>query len=589
MKKTSLILNLLFGILICSCSDTKLPDTIDNEDIVVTEEIINGNAVVLGNLPDNFLSAILHRLPGGFSASIEDHKNVDVVFTSTEGLFSHKEQLAKIYENDGIIIIIKPDHRQGVVWGKDNGIFYAGDENDEKQDWIYAFDGSNSYYMIDYMPEGLNEIYYKRYFNNLTSWINDNINEKRVMVMADETAGKIQEMATRYNITTEVPIGLDKTIHQVASSKPDRIVKNSSIIINYAVYPMHVFDDGKSNSPGDYYLIDGSFTVQNGGMFQEEKEVLHGGVHDWYCGYWLKKYIHTMKLNANINNVKMTPSFAPAAEPTPATTQGSTNYTNGFSWSIGGSISGGVEGKKGTKATGSGLLTLDWNLEWSNTQSRDIQDVDILNYHNSSDASWTFNINNTPETGNLASHKNIPPVSKSNFSVNSTWVWYIPNVPTSSTGDISVEVSVEPTYNAYWFVVATNPGFVVDSYPIDKQTQTIKIPSPDRKPSGMLHLKNDREDGEYIHTVKIFESDGSTPGVEDLLKKETVYSNVDNTLGKDAVEDIPLHSKTYHLYYTIDGPDYTTREFIAYNVVIGEFLNVNLYANDKGKFKEVTR
>ncbi len=483
MKKTSLILNLLFGILICSCSDTKLPDTIDNEDIVVTEEIINGNAVVLGNLPDNFLSAILHRLPGGFSASIEDHKNVDVVFTSTEGLFSHKEQLAKIYENDGIIIIIKPDHRQGVVWGKDNGIFYAGDENDEKQDWIYAFDGSNSYYMIDYMPEGLNEIYYKRYFNNLTSWINDNINEKRVMVMADETAGKIQEMATRYNITTEVPIGLDKTIHQVASSKPDRIVKNSSIIINYAVYPMHVFDDGKSNSPGDYYLIDGSFTVQNGGMFQEEKEVLHGGVHDWYCGYWLKKYIHTMKLNANINNVKMTPSFAPAAEPTPATTQGSTNYTNGFSWSIGGSISGGVEGKKGTKATGSGLLTLDWNLEWSNTQSRDIQDVDILNYHNSSDASWTFNINNTPETGNLASHKNIPPVSKSNFSVNSTWVWYIPNVPTSSTGDISVEVSVEPTYNAYWFVVATNPGFVVDSYPIDKQTQTIKIPSPDRKPS----------------------------------------------------------------------------------------------------------
>lgn len=58
----------------------------------------------------------------------------------------------------------------------------------------------------------------------------------------------------------------DKTLAHVVASKADKLTRSGTIDVAYSVYPLYSFQ-ANGSSAGDYYIVEGTFTVHNDQMY----------------------------------------------------------------------------------------------------------------------------------------------------------------------------------------------------------------------------------------------------------------------------------------------------------------------------------
>lgn len=72
-------------------------------------------------------------------------------------------------------------------------------------------------------------------------------------------------------------------------SKADKLTRSGTIDVAYSIYPLYSFQ-ANGSSAGDYYIVEGTFTVHNDQMYNGSWTKKHGGVKSHLCGFYLKKF-----------------------------------------------------------------------------------------------------------------------------------------------------------------------------------------------------------------------------------------------------------------------------------------------------------
>ena len=89
------------------------------------------------------------------------------------------------------------------------------------------------------------------------------------------------------DLTYIFPITLNNRIDKKLGTEWDVLNKSAAVDINYKIYPIYVFSVSPGDAPGDYYTVEGSFTVHNNSLWNPYHQ-LHGALKDFIIGYFMK-------------------------------------------------------------------------------------------------------------------------------------------------------------------------------------------------------------------------------------------------------------------------------------------------------------
>jgi hypothetical protein len=293
--------------------------------------------------------------------------------------------------------------------------------------------------------------------------------------------------------------------------------------VQTTVYPLYAFED--QSGKGDYYIIDQVITNPNADWYELQTFSHSAGFKNHVAAWYRKRF----QIN---NTIQAGNGYTVTINDTthPDTTVNKTTYTKGMTWNIGGSITGGTQ-------NGDPLVTatVTAGATFSNTETREISDLDIENLRSGNTASWALQFNNLAS----AHHDNVnPPASSARASVElaTTWVWRVEgtqnNDKTSSfimTVDIPQDKNI---WQGFWVwgsgPVRTASGSkditaVFSTTPPETSLSFILTP-PNRTPTTNLKITNNSS--EYISEIKIWKSGTATTANPDFtLSGKTIPPN----------------------------------------------------------------
>ena len=503
--------------------------------VVASDEKIDLPAAIVGPMPGYLESALDIRFTNT-TGQISDDLNVVVV--ADDQIVANTDKLVGCYQNGGVIVVVNPDDEALEAWCDENGVRYAGDagsDNGLDHHLLYAFNKYGNYYFLDDFIHDDEEVNCNVYLDTFVSWVNEYAAPEKArhaslfggMPRADYDIKKLFAPQT-VNHTYQMCLN-DKTLAHVALSKADKLTRSGTIDIAYSVYPLYSFQ-ANGGSAGDYYIVDGTFTVHNDQMYNGSWTKKHGGVRARLCGFYLKKFEVKNTLCTIDGAVFSGVKFPSQGTPVPETTIGSTSYSSGFQWSIGGSLSGGMLGKD-PQISG----TLNGSIGWNNSETRTISDLTINQNSPGGQVGYVFDVNNRPHTSGGKKYTSVPPIASSDFTIHQSWIWYVPSTGDNDTKEFAMSIWVKPTYESYrWYSSASDfsTSSWDDALPEGDRTFRVKLLKPNRIPKGVLELVNTKPEQKYMTDIRIWKEGASTSAAPD-------YTIPGSFRGKAATIELP--------------------------------------------------
>lgn len=532
----------LASVLAVSCSDE--PETGPEENIEIvepggvmtpSEERITMPVAIIGNGASPLDAALLRRCTSRGELSSDE---TGVVIVDSDDMEANTDAIVAAYNNGAIIVVTNPDDEQLSSWCHAAGVPYVGDgDNGDGDDHLlYCFSRSLDFYFLDDFVDDLPDPDHDAALNSFTAWVNSHSRDaSRPATMAIRAFGSrggdidIAKTFAAQTVTHTYSIGIkDGELAHVALSSADRLTKSSTIDVSYTIYPLYSFE--ASATSGDFYIVQSSVTVHNGGMFQGQWTKRHGGVYARLGGFYMSRFnidAVFQKLTKDAQKGDMYSDFSgvnyPAgATPVPESSVGATTYQSGFSWGLNASVSGGFHGDSPT-----GQVSLGGNVGWSNSESRTISDLTIAKNAPGNKVGYTFTVNNLPHTSGGSKYTDIPQIAKSDFTMYQTWVWHVPSTRDRGTDTFGMKVSADVEYKGYhWYSTAAD--FSVKTFnnalPGDRRSFTVKFLPPNRVPYGRLVMVNTSKSHQYLHDIKIWKST-NTSGKPDYTIPQTIASS----------------------------------------------------------------
>ena len=505
----------VYGSLVCApfllftaCSDDDEPTMEMDEGVpdspprgsIATDATVDYPAATLGNIPADMREALTIRFSRLGNAVDED---TDVLFVTNSDLASYQEEIVAVYENGGIIVIVDPDVSATNEWlkqiGWENELV---DDGVEKE--LYAF-GKYHQYLLDKAYEGitLNE-----HLNYFVDWVNESlVSGLQAEPGNGETA--IDKLVAAQTITHTYSYSMNVQETDPDTFAPDWISGDGSFTAKYGIYALYAFQG--QPSAGDYYIVSAEYTAHNKDMCPVESSthnwVQEHGIWGWIkvrlCGFYLTRFnVETFLTNSKKERIG---EFQANYSPVPLTTQGSTTYSSGMSWNLGADIAAGVDAKGPN-----GSITIKGGVSFSNSESRTISDVEILNQSTNNSAKYEYKVNNLPSyVVSKIAISDPPLVSVSNATLFGSWIWRVPNTKDRGTDKFLIGTKPEITYGSCHFYT-TGADLVRSQHNVDfgkDDTRYTAITPPNRVPTGLLRITNTNE-GEYISDVVITDDKG---------------------------------------------------------------------------------
>lgn len=456
---------------------------------IATDDKVDKPAVVLGEVPSDMKEALDIRFT---HLQNEVNEETDVLFLSGSSLSAYNDEIVTVYENGGIIVIVRPETAVANDWFEQIGWLYRLDETEKE---LYAF-SQNHQYTLDKAYE---EITVNEHLNYFVKWVNDCL--KPILLSppgSEETA--IDKLTSAQTITHTFSYNLKVKETTPLAGDPDYIDGKGNFTAKYSIYSLYAFEGQPSN--GDYYIVSAEYTTESANMCPVEN-----ADHRWEGKHWLKNaqlggfFLASFNVEtflcAQDKNTRVG-KFPVNYSPTPLTSQGATSYTSGMSWNLGGEMA------LGLNSTGpNGSATIKGGVTFSNSQSRTISDVDILNITANNAVKYQYKVNNLPRAE--AGHISEPPlVSVANAILFSSWIWTVPGTKDRSTEQFYIASKPSFSYKSchlYTSAADYEESFHSPEIEDDKVQYTSILP-PNRTPTGLLSITNNNK-GEYISDVVI--------------------------------------------------------------------------------------
>lgn len=517
-----------------SCSDE--PEAVTGDEIEIvepggihmpSEERIAMPVAIIGGGGSPLDAALSRRCTSRGELS---SGSTGVVIVGSEDMESNTEAIVAAYDNGAIIVVTNPDDERLASWCHSTGIPYIGDgDNSDGDDHLlYCFNNRNDFYFLDDFVDGLPDPDHDNALNSFTTWVNTHSRDAVRPAMADmRKFGKfgsrggdidIAKTFAAQTVTHTYSIGIkDGELAHVLWSDADKLTKYSTIDVAYRIYPLYSFKENATS--GDFYIVQSSVTVHNGGMFEGQWTKKHGGVYARLGGFYMSRFnidaafqkVTTIRQGDKVSDVYSDFSgvnYPAGATPVPESSVGATTYQSGFSWGLNASVSGGFQGK-----TPTGQIAFGGNVGWSNSESRTTSDLTIAKNAPGNRVGYAFTVNNLPHTSGGSKYTDIPQIAKSDFTMYQTWVWHVPSTKDNDTDTFGMKVSADVEYKGYhWYSTAAD--FSVKTFngalPKDSRTLPVKFLPPNRVPYGQLVLVNTSKSHQYLHSVKIWKSTNHT-------------------------------------------------------------------------------
>lgn len=464
---------------------------------MISDEKIDKPAVVLGDIPSDMKEALNTRLTHLQNAVDEE---TDVLFVSSSSLSTYNKEIVTVYENGGIIVVVQPETAVANDWFEQIGWIY---ELDETKKELYAFSRDHQYIL----DEVCDEVTINEHLNEFVSWVNKNL--KPILLSppgSGETA--IDKLIAAQSITHTYSYSLETLEAQMAWSQPDYIRGNGDFTATYSIYPLYAFEGQPTT--GDFYIVTAEYTAHNTNMCPKDPKDAplhmwkqpHGGFTCHLCGFFLTRF--NVETNLLTDKNSAIGSFPTGYSPTPQTSQGSTTYSTGMSWNLGADVAVGTK----NFSTIDGSVTFKGGVTFSNSQSRTISDVDIMNQSSGNRVKYEYKINNLPT--HVKGHISDPPlVSVTNATLFSSWIWRV--AETKDRSDLAFYISTNPflTYGSCHLYTSA-VDYHESRFDIkfsDKDVQRTKLTPPNRIPTGLLEINNTFETA-YISEIVIKNEQG---------------------------------------------------------------------------------
>lgn len=470
---------------ITACSDdddVPIPEEnlIPDRGPMISDEKIDNPAVVLGDIPSDMKEALNTRLTHLQNAVDEE---TDVLFVSSSSLSTYNKEIVTVYENGGIIVVVQPETAVANDFFEQIGWIY---ELDETKKELYAFSRDHQYIL----DEVCDEVTINEHLNEFVSWVNKNL--KPILLSppgSGETA--IDKLIAAQSITHTYSYSLETLEAQMKWSKPDSIKGDGNFTATYSIYPLYAFEGQPTT--GDFYIVSAEYTAHNTKMCNKDPEKYplhkweqpHGAFDCHLCGFFLTRF--SVETNLLSEGKAVVGSFPTGYTPTPQTTQGSTTYSSGMSWNLGADVAVGTK----NFSTIDGSVTFKGGVTFSNSQTRTVSDVDIMNQSSDNQVIYSYKVNNLPT--HVKGHVSDPPlVSVANATLYSSWIWRV--AETKDRSDQAFYISTKPslTYGSCHLYTSA-ADYHESRFDInfsDKDVQRTKLTPPNRIPTGLLEINN---------------------------------------------------------------------------------------------------
>ncbi len=500
---------LVYGLLTCclpllfsACSDDDDIENIDEDEYnypprgpIDTDETVSNSTTILGSIPAELEEAFDIRFTNQNSDVTEE---TDVLIVPGSAITSFTEEAVAVYENNGIIVITQPDIPATNSWFEQTGWPFRL-PTDQEDTELYAFSQSHQYIMDDMHDE----ITANEHLNGFVSWINQSLVPA---VSATPGTGEtaIDKLIAAQTITHTYSYHLRVTEATPLWSDKDEVYGNGTFTVKYSIYPVYVFQ-GQQNS-GDYYIVTAEYTAESANMCQMKDKyhmwiVSHGLVQSHLCGFYLEDF--TVESSIIESSKSKTPlgEFPVGYSPVPLTTSsGSTTYSTGLSWSIGADVAVGGS-SKGIE----GSFTVKGGVTISNSQTRTIADVNIMNQSTKNISKYKYAVRNLP--GPVAGHISTPPlVSVSNATLLGSWIWRVPQTTDRSTKQFYLNSKISLNYGSC-HLYSSKLDFGSQTTSTGTSESSSSIIPPSRIPTGLIKINNSYEK-EYISDIEIIGKNG---------------------------------------------------------------------------------
>lgn len=467
-------------------------ETPEDRGPIASDETVDNPAVVLGDIPSDMKEALNTRLTH-FQNAVDEE--TDVLFVSSSTLSTYNKEIVTVYENGGIIVIVQPETAVVNDWFEQIGWEYNLDETKKE---LYAFSRDHQYIL----DEAYEETTINEHLDHFVSWVNKNL--KPVLLSppgSGETA--IDKLIAAQTITHTYSYNLRIEEAHAIWSNPDVIWGDGDFTATYSIYPLYAFQGQPTT--GDFYIVTAEYTAHNTNMCPKKPEDAplhmwnskHGGFICKLCGFFLTRF--NVETNLLTDQNAAIGSFPTGYSPTPQTSQGSTSYSSGMSWNLGADVAVGTK----NFSTIDGSVTLKGGVTFSNSQSRTISDVDIMNQSSGNMVKYEYKVNNLPT--HVKGHISDPPlVSVTNATLFSSWIWRVSETTDGSNQAFYISTKPTLTYGSchLYTSAADYEEHRLDVKVEDAKVQKTKLTPPNRIPTGLLSITNNNK-GEYISDIVI--------------------------------------------------------------------------------------
>ena len=541
-----------------SCSSEDLPVIVEDDpggSEFIPTTLLDGSAYLADDIDKDLRQAFTWAVSKVLDAPTKD-MDILVVNKLTD---VSADVVKNAYEKFSFIAVVNPKADELKAYSEANDWININTENLNESVFIYCFNrGHRNYYvekpqqsedsdpLLDYINRD------QSYYVFISSMLNDIMSYS--VGGADEGGdnSNLEDFAGHYHNQVSKNFTVNQTFREILLSDPDVLRGSFSMTSCFDIYMAHVYE-GEPGA-GDYYAVKMTSSIASADLWKGKGWNRHGGVYVRYCGAYCTSFITEAHLISGDDWDEDTTDklqFTAGGFPSPSTTVGQTTYqdTNSFSLTMSQTVSGGAAQGKGAHVEGQLGFSEGWT--WSQSESRSISDVDVVNEtKNGNWARWRLAFNNLPTFDwdqDYGFDVKNNQAARGTMDIHASWLWY------DKTG--KDDEDREPYTLCAWLQGNYEiQSFITTKADLDatrfqgQSTFRFQLPKMVNTKAGILKVKNDMADGMTISNVKVTNADTGE-----------VYTEFPNTVPNGGEQSLGCYSTHNNYMVTFkakkDGED----------------------------------
>lgn len=423
-----------------------------------------------------------------------------------------------------LVCVVNPVKAEFEAYAQSHEWFDIDSEGLNSSVFIYGFNGAGGHYFIytpesgeggDPIVENMNRA--QNYYAMISAMLSDYNRHINNGGNADSDTGlpNMENFASHHHFLETHTFSVNRKFRQIIFSDADIFSGSFSMSATYDIYMVHVYE-GEPGA-GDYYGVKMTASIASANMWKGKGWYRHGGTYVRWCGAYCKNFIVESHLISNYSDddrswMEDTSDhiiFPAGAMPSPLTTNGSTTVEDKNSFSL--KLSQSVGGTKGPKGLGGKLdFGFSEGWEWSHSEKREINDVDVVNEKkNGNWARWRLQFNNLPEFQwsqdygfNIKSNQ----AARGTMDIQTSWMWYDKNGKDNEDRTpytLCTWMSGEYAHQSFITTKADLDEIVMS----ESKRFITKLPKMVNTTAGRLKIVNNMPDGMTISNIKVITTD----------------------------------------------------------------------------------